>query len=353
LVRKVAGAGKFAISERVREVVPEWPIGETVVCPECGKPGKASITTAKGAREKYVYRVVYHSASERCIVKGAVAKITETGEIVRVEGGRGRRTQRRAGKAAAPVTAFAEEVPAQAQAQPPARVQAQVQVQIPAEEGRVEVAKPVEVPGLRSLEAVRKAVDNYGWYAFLVGLSWGAVRATVEKVPPEEAVSHFRSQARKLIGRLGITAEEAVAAVEAYAKEPNEVTRRVASERAANLAKQVCWILADAVAAAVQKQVAPQPALDAKALAEAVAEEVRRQVEEAVKRAEEVVAAPVVVVSKREYEVAHAVYRGKTTKDKREVAEKYGIPYEKMGEEAKKVWDRVFAPGKKVVVVEG
>jgi hypothetical protein len=337
----MGSVGKFAVSEAVRELVPEWPIGETIACPVCGRPGKASITTAKGARERYVYRVVYHSATERCIIKGAVAKVAATGEVVRVEGGRGRGAQRGAKEAATPVTAFAEEAPAQVQVQPPARVQAQVQVQIPAEEGRVEAVKPVEVPGLRSLESLRKAVDQYGWYAFLVGLSWGAVRATVEKVPPEEAVSHFRNQTRKLVGRLGIPVEEAVAAVEAYAKEPNEVSRRVASERAAALVKQLCWILADAVAAAVQRQAAAQPAIDPTALAEAVAEEVRRQVEEAVRRVEESVKIPEVRISGEEARAMYAVFRVKKS-----------VP-EEVRKRAYEAWDRVFAPGKKVVVVEG
>jgi len=320
-VRKVEGAGKFAISEAVRKVVPEWPIGETIACPVCGRPGKASITTAKGARERYVYRVVYHSADERCIVKGAVAKITESGEVVRVEGRRGRRVQRGAGRATAPVTAFAEEAPAQ------------VQVQVPAQVPVEEEAKPVEVPGLRALEAVRKAVDNYGWYAFLVGLSWGAVRATVEKVQPEEAVSHFRSQARKLLGRLGIPAEEAVAAVEAYAKNPTDETRRIASEKAAALAKQVCWILADAVAGAVQRQAAPDFG--------AIKEEISRAVEEAFKRVEEAFKAPVVTVGKEDYAAMFAVFRTKK-----------GVP-EEVRKRAYAKWDQVFSPGRKVVVVEG
>jgi hypothetical protein len=336
----MGSAEKFAISERVREVVPEWPIGETIACPVCGKPGKASITTAKGARERYVYRVVYHSATERCIIKGAVAKVTATGEVVRVGGAR----ERRAGRAAAPVTAFAEEVPAQAPAQ--------VQVQVPAQAPRAEAGRPAEVAGVRAVEEVREAVNRYMWYAFIIGRSWGAVDAAVQKVTVEEAVSHFKSQARKFIERFAIPAEEAVAAVEAYAKNPSDEAKRIASEKAADVAKQIGFVFAEAVAAAVQRRAAAQPAIDPRAFAEAVAEEVRRQVEEAVKRAEEAVAAPVVAVSKREYEVAHAVYRGKTTEEKRKVAEKYGIPYEKMGEEAKKVWDRVFAPGRKVVIVE-
>jgi uncharacterized membrane protein len=54
-----------------------------------------------------------------------------------------------------------------------------------------------------------------------------------------------------------------------------------------------------------------------------------------------------------EYAVMYAVYREKKTEKKREVAEKYGVPYGDMGEIARKAWERVFAPGRKIVVVEG
>lgn len=314
---KVAGAGKFAISERVREVAPEWPIGETIACPVCGRPGRASITTAKGARERYVYRVVYHSATDRCIVKGAIAKVTATGEVVRVEGERGRRVHRGAERAAAPVAAFAEEVPAQVQVQ------------------------PAEVVGVRAIEEVREAVNRYMWYAFIVGRSWGAVDAAVQKVAVEEAVSHFRNQARKFVERLAIPAEEAVAAVEAYARNPTDEARRIASEKAADIAKQVGFVFAEAVAAAVQRRAAARPAIDPRAFAEAVAEEVRRQVEEAVRRVEESVKVPEVRVSKEDYAAMHAVFRRKKS-----------VP-EEVSKKAYRVWDQVFSPGRKVVIVEG
>jgi hypothetical protein len=293
--------------------VEEWRVGEHVTCPRCGRVGKVAISTFRAKGKEYTYWVVNHPDKRKCVIE-------------RVGGPK-------AEAKAAPITTFAEEGPAQ----------------VPVEEERVEAERRVEIPGLRALEEVRGAVNRYGWYAFLVGRCWGAVTAAVEGDTPEGAVSHFRNQARKLIERLGIPAEEAVAAVEAYAKNPSNEGKRVASEKAADLVKQVCWILADAVAAAVQKQAAPQPAFDAKAFAEAVAEEVRKRVEEAVKTAQ----VPEVVISEREYAVMHAVYRGKRTEEKRKVAEKYGIPEEKMGEVARSVWDRVFAPGRKIVVVEG
>ena len=293
--------------------VEEWPVGQRIECPKCGEPGVARVYTIRAKGREYTYWVVNHK-DRKCIIK-------------RIEG------PKPEAAGTAPTATFAQEAPAQ----------------VPVEEERVEAERRVEVPGLRALEEVRGAVNRYGWYAFLVGRCWGAVTAAVERDTPEGAVSHFRNQARKLIERLGIPAEEAVTAVEAYAKNPSNEGKRVASEKAADLVKQVCWILADAVAAAVQKQAAPQPAFDAKTFAEAVAEEVRKRVEETVKTAQ----VPEVVISEREYAVMHAVYRGKTTEEKRKVAAKYGIPEAEMGKIARGVWDRVFAPGRKIVVVEG
>jgi hypothetical protein len=86
---------------------------------------------------------------------------------------------------------------------------------------------------------------------------------------------------------------------------------------------------------------------------ETFAEEARKRIEEAVRKIEEVSKVPEVRVSEKEYAVMYAVYREKKTEKKREVAEKYGVPYGDMGEIARKAWERVFSPGRKVVVVEG
>jgi hypothetical protein len=292
----MGSAGKFAVSEAVREVVPEWPIGETIACPVCGRPGKASITTAKGARERYVYRVVYHGATERCVIKGAVAKVTESGEVVRVGGARGRRAGRAAAPAAAPVTAFAEEVPAQA----PAEVE----------------AEPVEVPALKFAGPIPEGVDRTAWYAMVVAASWGSLREN----PTEENLRLFKNQARKVAVRLGVPVEDVIPAVEAFARAPSDETKRRASEA-------VKFLVARIMVAGT-------------ASIESFAEEVRKRVEEAVKRIEEVARVPEVRVSSEDYAAAFAVFR-----------QKKKVP-EEVRERAYRVWDQVFSPGRKVVSVE-
>jgi len=333
----VAGAGKFAISEVVRKVVPEWPIGETIACPVCGRPGKASITTAKGAREKYVYRVVYHSATERCVVKGAVAKITESGEVVRVEGGRGRRVQRGAGKAAAPVTAFAEEVPAQVQAQ--AQTQPQVQApKAPAEVPAVEErAGAIVVPEFRKYENVpewrRKAWHHIGkaW------ASWGSFREN----PTEENFKYFINTVQKVAQRVGVPCHYVIAVAEHFYKEKSGVARGAVN----NAMQWFTETVFEAFRAEGERegaaQRAPQPAFDFGKVREVIKEEVSRAVEEAVKRIEEAAKVPVVTVGKEDYAAMFAVFRTKK-----------GVP-EEVRKRAYAKWEEIFAPGRKVVVVEG
>jgi hypothetical protein len=301
----VGSAGKFAVSEAVREVVPEWPIGETIACPVCGRPGKASITTAKGARERYVYRVVYHSASERCVIKGAIAKVTESGEVVRVEGGRGRRVQRRAERAAAPITAFAQ---APAEGAP---------AQAPVEEEVKPVEGAVEVPIYREWGPIPEGVDKAAWYAVKVAASWGSVREN----PTEENFNRFASTARQVAVRIGVPVEDAVSAVEAYVKTRSEQAKIRANEA-------VKFVVARIMVAST-------------AQIETFAEEVRKRVEEAVRRIEEVAKVPEVKVSSEDYAAMHAVFR-----------QKKSVP-EEVRERAYRKWKEVFSPGRKVVSVEG
>ena len=323
------GAGKFVVSERVREVVPEWPIGETITCPVCGRPGKASITTARGAREKYVYRVVYHSATERCVVKGAVAKITETGEVVRVEGGRGRRVHRGTEGAAAPVTAFAEEAPA--------RVQAQAQVQAPKVPAVEERAGAIVVPEFRKYEEVpewrRKAWHHIGkaW------ASWGSFREN----PTEENFKYFINTVQKVAQRAGVPCHYVIAVAEHFFK-----TKTPVAKGAVNNAMQ--WFtetVYEAFRAEGERegaaQRAPQPAFDFGKVREVIKEEVSRAVEEAVKRIEGAAKVPTVRVSREDYAAMYEAFRRKKS-----------VPKE-VRDKAYKAWDRVFAPGAKIVEVEG
>jgi hypothetical protein len=285
-------AGRRMESAHVKPV-EGWPVGQRIKCPKCGEPGVARVYTFKAKGKEYTYWVVNHKDS-KCIIK-------------RIE------EPKPAAAGTAPITAFTEEVPAQA----------------PAEVEGVEEAKPVEVPALKFAGPIPEGVDKTAWYAMVVAASWGSLREN----PTEDNLRWFKNQARKVAARLGVPVEDVIPAVEAFARSPSEESKRRASEAVKFLVARILVAGTSSI--------------------ESFAEEARARIEEAVRRIEEVSKVPEVRVSEMEYAVMHAVYRGKKTKEKREVAEKYGVPYGDMGEIARKAWERVFAPGRKIVVVEG
>ena len=46
----------------------EWPIGQRVKCPKCGREGKAGVSVFKAKGREYVYLVVNHSDGRKCVV---------------------------------------------------------------------------------------------------------------------------------------------------------------------------------------------------------------------------------------------------------------------------------------------
>jgi polyhydroxyalkanoate synthesis regulator phasin len=48
-----------------------WPVGQRVICPKCGREGKAGISTFKAKGRKYVYYVVNHADARKCIIARA------------------------------------------------------------------------------------------------------------------------------------------------------------------------------------------------------------------------------------------------------------------------------------------
>jgi hypothetical protein len=273
--------------------VEEWRVGEHVTCPRCGRVGKVAISTFRAKGKEYTYWVVNHPDKKKCVIE-------------RVGGPK-------AEAKAAPITAFTkvpeEEVPAQV----PEAVE----------------AGPAQVPVFKEWGPIPSEVDRAAWYSTKIAASWGSVREN----PTEENFRYFTNTARQIAVRVGVPVEDAIAAVEAYVKTRAEQAKIRANEA-------VKFVIARVITAST-----PEIA--------SFAEEVRKRVEEAVRKIEEVSKVPEVRVSEMEYAVMYAVYREKKTEKKREVAEKYGVPYGDMGEIARKAWERVFAPGRKIVVVEG
>jgi len=49
----------------------EWPAGQRVKCPKCGREGKAGVSLFKVKGREYVYLVVNHSDGRKCVVARA------------------------------------------------------------------------------------------------------------------------------------------------------------------------------------------------------------------------------------------------------------------------------------------
>jgi hypothetical protein len=265
--------------------VEGWPVGQRIKCPKCGREGVARVYTIRAKGHEYVYLMVNH-ADGKCVIKRVSAREREAAGT-------------------APITAFTEEVPAQAQ----------VQVQV--EEEGVEEAKPVEVPALKFAGPIPEGVDRTAWYAMVVAASWGSLREN----PTEENLRLFKNQARKVAVRLGVPVEDVIPAVEAFARSPSDETKRRASEAVKFLVARIMVAGTSSI--------------------ESFAEEVRARIEEAVKRIEEVSKVPEVKVSSEEVRAMYAVFR-----------QKKKVP-EEVRERAYRVWDQVFSPGRKIVSVEG
>ncbi|MCC6004510.1 MAG: hypothetical protein LM590_09235 [Thermofilum sp.] len=49
----------------------EWPVGQRVICPRCGREGKAGVSVFKAKGREYAYLVVNHSDGKKCVIARA------------------------------------------------------------------------------------------------------------------------------------------------------------------------------------------------------------------------------------------------------------------------------------------
>ena len=273
-----------------------WPVGQRVVCPKCGREGKAGINTFRAKGREYTYLVVNHADARKCV-------------IGRVRGPKAEVPTARA------ITEFVEtpkvEVPA---AEAPV-----VETPAPAAGtvlAAVEKAPVSEVPAFREVGPIPPGVDRAAWYALKIAASWGSVREN----PSDENLQLFTRTARQIAQRVGVPVEDAVAAVEHYV--------RVRSEQAKVMANEAV------------KRVLARVIVANTAHFETFAEEAKRRVEEAVKRIEELSKVPEVRITAEEAKAMYATFR-----------QKKKVPEEVRGQ-AYAVWDKIFSPGRKVVTVE-
>jgi hypothetical protein len=67
--RGFTGERKVAALQSVKP--EEWPVGQRVKCPRCGREGKAGVSTFRAKGREYVYLVVNHSDGKKCVVARA------------------------------------------------------------------------------------------------------------------------------------------------------------------------------------------------------------------------------------------------------------------------------------------
>jgi hypothetical protein len=303
--------------------------GERVECPKCGEVGVAAVDrfTAKG--RVYYYVVVRHFEGDRvrrCVIRRyeppreqpapAQARAVEEFFRAAVE-------ERRA-------------VRGEEAARPQPRAPAPQPVAAPAvEEGAEEEApgRAVEVPPFREFGPVPPSVDRAAWYIAKFVASWGSVREN----PTEENFRRFVSTAHQVRERVGVEVSDAVEAVERYVR----AVREGAGEQAVAAAK------ADAndrvkrvVVRVIVANTEPFESY-AESYVKVFAEEARKRVEEAVRKIEEAAKMPEVSVSGEDYAAMFAVFRTKKRVE------------EGVRKRAYAKWDEIFAPGAKIVRVEG
>jgi hypothetical protein len=267
----------------------EWPVGQRVKCPKCGREGVARVYTIRAKGHEYVYAVVNHADGGKCVIK-------------RIGGSR---AEPKPAAAPAPITTFAQEAPS-------------------ARTVEEEVA-PAAAPIYREIGPIPREVDRAAWYASKVAASWGSVREN----PSEENFRYFANTARQIAVRVGVPVEDAITAVEAYVKTASEAESEREREQAKIRANEAVKFVVARIITASTPEIA------------SFAEEARKRVEEAVKRIEEAARIPEVKVSKEDYAAMFATFRQK----------------KKVAEEARRraytKWEEVFAPGRKIVNVEG
>jgi hypothetical protein len=60
----------------------EWPVGQKIVCPKCGREGKAGISTFKAKGHEYTYLVVNHSDGKKCVIARADKAVLQAAKRV-------------------------------------------------------------------------------------------------------------------------------------------------------------------------------------------------------------------------------------------------------------------------------
>lgn len=315
------------------ERVAEWPIGQEVECPKCRKRGLASVDrfTAKG--EEYWYRTVIHyerADGKRRVRRCTIARATAA-DIARVKALRG----------AAPAAAPAAKL----------EVEEGARTEVPRAEGGAEVLRPVErlalppTPKFERLAQLPPRLDNTVYYLEKVLGSHGAFKEN----PTPQNLSLLKKRIEEVAERKGLEgAEEALAFVDYLAKvlEAVQVPGAVAEE-----AQRVLGKAKGAANEALKRfmgQLVQRYALEFAAPLEQRAKELEarvRQLEEENARLRAELEAlrkvPTVRVSRGDYAAAWLAFRRKES-----------LPKE-VRDRAYEVWDRVFAPGAKIVEVEG
>jgi len=277
-----------------------WPVGQRVICPKCGREGKAGINTFRAKGREYTYYVVNHADARKCVIARVRGPKAEVPTVK-------------------PITEFVE-TPAAAEAPkvevpaPPAGTVLAAVEKVPVSEVPTAVEKVP--PVFKEVEAIPAAVDRAAWYALKIAASWGSVREN----PSDENLQLFTRTARQVAQRVGVPVEDAVAAVQYYVETKTEQAKIMANEAVKRVLARV--IVANTAAF------------------EGFAEEAKRRVEEAVRRIEEMAKVPEVRVSAEEAKAMYATFR-----------QKKKVP-EEVREQAYAVWDKIFSPGRKVVSVE-
>jgi len=188
-----------------------WEVGAEVVCPRCGKPGRAGVDRFRAKGHVYEYRVIRHYEGgrvRRCVISraGGPAPAPAASEVA-------------AGpKPEAEVPEGVSAVGTYAQVPSPG-----TSLQVPAAGAEVEVPEP---PVFTDEAPLPEELDRASWYIMKVSASWGSLREN----PTEGNLRLFERAVRQVEGRLGVPVEDAIAAADYYVKARSERARILANE---------------------------------------------------------------------------------------------------------------------------
>ena len=191
--------------------VVTWEAGAEVVCPRCGKPGRAGVDKFRARGHVYEYRVIRHYENgkvRRCVV------------------------ERVGGPAPAPAASGAAAGPKLGVKVPEGVSAVGTSVSVPAVGTSLQVPAPgteVEVPeppAFADTEPLPAEVDRISWYITKVSASWGSLREN----PSPENLQYFVRTVRQVGDRLKVPVEDVVAAAEYFVKVKSERARTIVNE---------------------------------------------------------------------------------------------------------------------------